>query len=112
MSYFVTVSFDLKNANTEDYVNVYNAFAVIGLQKQLKADNGVVVQLPTTTCAGTFNGASAGVVRDDLANRCSAAIEQLALSGEVFVTVGGDWAWGHRTPKANPLQIKVRSPYR
>lgn len=102
MSYLTTVSFDLKNANAEDYVRVYNAFAALGLQKQLKADNGVVAQLPTTTCAGFFNGASASAVRDDLANRTSEAIEQLGLSGEVFVVVGGDWAWGHRLPKAAP----------
>lgn len=112
MSYFVTVSFDLKNAQWEDYERIYNAFAALGLKKQLNASNGNVVQLPTTTCAGEFNGASAGAVCDDLASRCKAAVEQLNLSGEVFVAVGGDWAWAHRTPKANPLPIKVRLPNR
>jgi len=110
MSYLVTVTFDLKNASAEDYTNVYEAFAKLGLHQQLKADNGAVVQLPTTTCVGTFTGTTAGSVRDDMANRCETAIEQLGLSGEVFVVVGGNWAWGHRTPKApaKGFQIKMR----
>lgn len=106
MSFMVTVSFDLKNAKTEDYVRVYDAFKSLGLNKQIKADNGAVVQLPTTTCVGFFNGATASAVCGDLANRCQAAVEKLALSGEVFVATGGDWSWAHRLPKAAGVSVR------
>jgi hypothetical protein len=106
MSYLVTVSFDLKNAKTEDYGRVYDAFKSLALHKQIKADNGVVVQLPTTTCVGYFDGVSASAVRDDLANRTQAAVEQLGLSGEVFVAVGGDWSWARRLPKAASASVR------
>lgn len=100
------VLFDLKNAKAEDYGRVYDAFKGLGLHKQVKADNGVVVQLPTTTCVGFFNGASASAVCSDLANRSQAAVEQLGLSGEVFVAVGGDWSWAHRLPKAASASVR------
>lgn len=99
MSYMVTVSFDLKNAQTEDYARVYDAFKPLGLYKQIKADNGVAVQLPASTCAGFFNGTSAIAVRDDLATRLQTTVEQLGISGEVFVAIGGDWSWAYRQPK-------------
>lgn len=106
MSFMVTVSFDLKNAKTEDYVRVYDAFKSLSLPKQVtKADKGVV-QLPTTTCVGFFEGTTASAVCADVANRCQAAVEKLGLSGEVFVATGGDWAWTHRLPKAAGVSVR------
>ena len=98
MSYLVTVTFDLKNAQSKDYDLVYKSFAALGLSKEVKASNGNTYTLPNTTCLGAFNGTSAGSVRDDFAKRTQNAIAGLGLTGEVFVVVGGDWGWALRYP--------------
>lgn len=106
MSYFVTVSFDLQNASREDYERVYRAFSVLGLQKEMTSSDGIKVQLPTTTCAGEFTDTAAASVRDYFAAKTKEAIEQNGLNGEVFVAVGGDWAWAHRYPRAVAFNMR------
>lgn len=98
MSYLVTVTFDLKNAQPKHYDLVYSSFAALGLSKEVKASNGKTYTLPNTTCSGEFSGTSAAAVRDDFAKRTQNAIAELGLSGEVFVVVGGDWGWALRYP--------------
>ncbi|MFA6959224.1 MAG: hypothetical protein WC205_00555 [Opitutaceae bacterium] len=100
MSYLVTVTFDLKNAQSKDYDLVYKSFAALGLSKEAKGSDGKTYTLPNTTCLGEFTGASTSAVRDDLAKRTENAIAELGLTGEVFVVVGDDWRWALRFPKA------------
>ncbi|MCC6589048.1 MAG: hypothetical protein IT168_20290 [Bryobacterales bacterium] len=97
MSYFAVCTFDLKNANYDDYQKAYSDLAQIGLNKQLNSSQGSTITLPTTTTAGEFNGASAASVRDDLCNRVSASFSRRGFTSEIFISVGGDWGWGHRT---------------
>jgi hypothetical protein len=42
---------------------------------------------------GTFNGASAAQVGDDIRARIQTAFKARTLTSEIFVVVGGDWAW-------------------
>lgn len=98
MSYFVVVTFDIANGKAEDYETVYNEFAKIGLRRTLTYGQGNKIQLPTTTTAGEFNGQNAGSVRDDLCDKTQQIFTRNRLKGEIFVSVGGDWAWGHRRP--------------
>ncbi len=96
MSYFCSVSFDLKDGKSEDYTNIYKALSSIGLAHSLKASNGSTIVLPTTMVAGEFNGPSAVKVRDDLTAKIIKAFEDNKLKGEIFVVVGGDWVWSSR----------------
>lgn len=97
MSYFVVCTFDLANASREDYKNAYSDLARIGLSGSLASSDGTRITLPTTTTAGEFNGSSAASARDDVASRVQAVFRKRGFSSEIFVAVGGNWAWGHRT---------------
>lgn len=98
MTHFVTVTFDIANGQYNDYQTVYKDFAELGLSRSLQTSQGKVVKLPTTTTAGEFNGASAAAVRDQVCTQAQQCFTRRGLQGEIFVSVGGDWAWGHRLP--------------
>jgi uncharacterized protein YcbX len=97
MSYLVFCTFDLKNASQSDYTNAYADLQKIGLNRVVKSDQGREVVIPTTATMGFFSGTSAGSVRDDIANRVQAALKARRFDSEIFVVVGGNWAWGART---------------
>ena len=98
MSYFVVVTFDIANGRSEDYEAIYQNFAALGLSRTLPSGQGNTVKLPTTTTAGEFNGQSASAVRDYLCDQTQQCFVRRRLNGEIFVSVGGDWSWGHRRP--------------
>lgn len=97
MSYLVFCTFDLKNASRQDYDNAYSGLAKLGMKKVVKSDNGSDVVIPTTSVMGTFNGTSAGKVRDDIVSSVRSAFSRRGFTSEIFVVVGGDWAWGAGT---------------
>ncbi len=97
MAYLVTCTFDLKNATRTDYQNAYADLEGIGLKKVIVSDQGNEVVTPTTMTIGTFNGQSAGAVRDYVRDNVQGAFRSRRFSSEIFVTVGGDWAWGGAT---------------
>lgn len=97
MSYFVICTFDLKNAAYEDYQKAYSDLAKIGLSKTVISSQSKEITLPTTTTAGKFNGTNEMTVRDDLLARVREAFKTRGFTSEIFVSIGGDWAWGHNT---------------
>ena len=94
MSYLAVLSFDLANASREDYENAYADLARLGLHRHLPADIGGQVMLPTTTCAGTFDGSTARSVADDLMRKVKEAFTRRRFSSEIFLSAAGNWAWG------------------
>lgn len=97
MTYLVYCTFDLKNASAKDYENAYADLQRIGLAKVVKADEGRQVVIPTTSTMGFFNGTSAAAVCTDVRNSVQAAFRARLLKSEIFIVVGGDWAWGAGT---------------
>jgi hypothetical protein len=97
MSYFVLCTFDLKNANRQDYDNAYADLEKFGLKKVIVGDQGGNVVIPTTTVAGTFTGANAGAVRDFVREKAKTAFAARRFVSEIFVLVGDNWAWGGAT---------------
>jgi hypothetical protein len=97
VAYLATCTFDLKNASRTDYQNAYSDLERIGLKQAIVAESGTKVVAPTTMTIGTFNGQSAGGVRDHLVQAVKAAFAARRFSSEIFITVGGDWAWGSGT---------------
>lgn len=97
MSYLVFCTFDLKNASSQDYKTAYAELDKLGLKKVVKSNGGGEVVIPSTSTMGTFNGTSAGSVRDDMSARVQNAFRAKNLSSEIFLVVGGDWAWGAKT---------------
>jgi len=97
MSYNVFCTFDLKNASTQDYQNAYRDLSNIGLQKVVTGEGGGKAAIPTTAAMGQFTGASAAAVRTDVRSKVAAAFNARKFTSEIFVVVGGDWAWGAMT---------------
>lgn len=94
MDYLVSCSFDLKRASSDDYKNAYFELEKIGLKKVIISDGGGNVVIPTTMVVGKFNGDSAASVRDYIKNLVKNIFKLRNFSSEIFVVVGGDWAWG------------------
>ena len=94
MSYLVVLSFDL-NANSQDLYDDLNiGLNNMGLKKELRSSSGKTVALPSNTYSGTFTGAEAGKVRDDIAEQIKKIFNDNNAHGRVFLAIGGDsWAW-------------------
>lgn len=97
MSHLVMCTFDLKQASKQDYDNAYADLASVGLERVIVADNSNNVVIPTTTVAGTIDGQSATTIRDNICDKVQALFRARRFTSEIFVVVGGDWAWGART---------------
>lgn len=97
MTYLVFCTFDLKNASATDYQNAYADLEKIGLTKIHKGSGGSNVVIPTTAAMGEFEGTRAGNVRDDISKQVQNSFAARGFKSEIFVVVGGDWAWGART---------------
>ncbi|QEI11807.1 hypothetical protein [Cellvibrio japonicus] len=93
MSYLVFCTFDLKNASSQDYKNVYSDLDKLGLKKIVKSGNGGDAVIPTTSVMGEFNGTSAESVRDHVRSQVKQAISNRGLKSEIFLIASGDWAW-------------------
>ena len=97
MSYFVTVTFDIKNGTPQDYANVLTELNSIGLYENIIGGSNTTSKLPSNTFAGEFNGLDLTSVRDDICNRIQSIFRKCKVKSEIFVAVGGDWGWGIRT---------------
>lgn len=97
MSYLVFCTFDLKNASNQDYQNAYADLEKLGLNRVAVNSQGNKVVIPTTSTMGTFNGTSAAAVCTDIRNRVQSAFKARGFKSEIFVVVGGDWAWAPGT---------------
>ena len=97
MSYFVHVTFDISNQTSgtdqalEGVLNEMGLYAtIVGLSKK-------TLKLPANTFAGEFTGDGAGRIRDDLCTRIQDVFRSRGIKSDIFVTVGGNWAWGMRS---------------
>lgn len=97
MSYFVTLSFDLAGATFADYSIAYADLARIGLHNRITSSSGDSVVLPTTTCAGEFQGSSGPEVSEFVHRQVWGAFTARGFAFEIFVSVGADWAWVHNS---------------
>lgn len=97
MSYLVFCTFDLKGASARDYENAYSDLKDLGLSKVQKTKKDGEAVIPTTSAMGEFTGSSAVSVRDDIRANVKAAFAARRFRSEIFVIVGGNWAWGATT---------------
>lgn len=92
MSYLVFVTFDLKNASSQNYQDAYSDLEKLGLKKVHKNGEATSV-IPTTAAMGFFDGESASKVCEALRERIRAAFVARQFKSEIFLVTGGDWAW-------------------
>lgn len=96
MSYQVFCTFDLKNADSQDYKNAYSDLADIGLERVVKGKNSDVV-IPTTSAIGDFDGSSVEQVRDEVRKQVRSAFKARGFRSEIFLAIGEDGTWGSAT---------------
>jgi hypothetical protein len=96
MSFGVFCTFDLKNATSAQYKQVYEDLAKIGLARVVAGTKGNVV-IPTTSVTGQFDGVSAHAVRDHVREKVKQAVSARGLRSEIFVFVGANTTWGATT---------------
>lgn len=97
MSYLVFCTFDLKDASSTDYKNAYADLEKFGLTKVVKSDSGGDSVIPTTAAMGFLDGVDAPTVRSHIRTMVKNAFTARGFSSEIFVIVGGKWAWGTTT---------------
>lgn len=97
MTYLAFCTFDLKNASRQDYVNAYADLKKLGLERVRKSSTGSDVVIPTTSVMGEFTGTDAPSVRDYVRQQVKDAFAAQGFTSEIFVIVGGNWAWGAST---------------
>ena len=101
MGCFVTITFDLHGASSEDYQNAYAEFNRLGYSNTIYSRVGHEIRLPESTYVGHFPGLRSSRIRTEQADRVQKALERINLSASIFVVTGSKWAWGYR--KARPF---------
>lgn len=96
-SFFVTVAFDLKDATSAHYQCAEENLGTVGLRRTVSRNDGSKVELPYNTFAGLFNGETSAKVCGDVMAKAKTALNKCRVSGRMFVSVGGDWAWNSTT---------------
>ena len=94
MKFFVTVTFEVKDGSKEDYKRIYKELENLGFYKILKASNGNIVTIPTSTVVSETTGSNADLLRDTVRDKLNIVFKACKLKGDVFIIVSSDWSWG------------------
>jgi hypothetical protein len=100
MSFGVTVTFDIHNSEDADYDEITKLLESIKLYKSVKSDKNKIIDLPNNTYFGEFDSSqikSTGDLSGSIVNWIKKEFDRMDLRSNIFVAVGGDWAWGSRT---------------
>lgn len=97
MTFLAFCTFDLKNASRQDYADAYSDLKQLGLARVRKSSTSSEVVIPTTSVIGEFTGKDAPSVRDYVRKLVKDAFTARGFTSEIFVIVGGNWAWGATT---------------
>lgn len=93
MSYMVTLTFDLKNAESVDYDCLESELKKIHLMPKLKGNDGKFYFLPRNTYAGEVAGKDGGSIRNEYVKLIKLAFNNCKVKGKFYVVVGNDWSW-------------------
>jgi len=96
MSYFVTVTYDIKNEGADTYAKIAAKLEDFGLFDKVVGSSKKSLDLPMNTFAGEFTGDSSKSIRDDISELINNFFKAEGIKGRVFIFVGDSWAWGIR----------------
>jgi hypothetical protein len=96
VSFLAFCTFDLKNADRNDYNDAYADLEDIGLKRVVAGSKNEVV-IPTTSVMGTYKGSSVESVRDYVRSKVKDAFSARGFTSEIFVVVGENGTWGSTT---------------
>ncbi|MGD8778592.1 MAG: hypothetical protein PVH88_06470 [Ignavibacteria bacterium] len=96
MSWLVVLTYELYNAEIQDYELVNKNLVKIGLINEIVSPGGVKSQLPLRTFAAQFskdiNNTSQDIV-DYIEEKALTVLREYNLEGKIFVSVGDNWSW-------------------
>ncbi len=96
MSYFVCITFDLKDAKTSDYPKVKAELEEIDFTKFVTGRKKQDRPLPSNTFVAEFDVNDfdkTSEVAEWVSSQFKAISKRLDLSGKCFISVGRNWAW-------------------
>ncbi|WP_425803151.1 hypothetical protein ACHOLT_17265 [Desulfitobacterium sp. Sab5] len=98
MSYFVTLTFDLSDAEADDYENVKSELTKNGLYDTATGNSGKQIELPFNTYCGQFEESNntSESLRNYFTDKESQVFNTCKVKGNLFVSVGNGWSWGQR----------------
>lgn len=92
MSFFVTLTFDLTNASSDDYEFIEDELDSLGLYNELEGKKRSI-KLPNNTYGGEFNGENTLEVKSYIAENVKIIFKKLTVKSTYFITVGSGWSW-------------------
>ncbi len=93
MSYLVHLSLHFPMETAGTYEKTKRVLNEMGLYGSLAAKDKTLAVLPRNTFAGQFEGENASTIRADLGARVAAAFKANGIAANIFISVGGTWAW-------------------
>jgi|GEM_PF-2051559 len=93
MSYLVTLTLDLEDAQSQDYKCLTDQLKELHLENRLRGKSGKYARLPLNTYARVINGRNAKDLANGLMRRLDDIFEECDIEGKVLVTVGDFWCW-------------------
>tara|TARA_R110002096_G_C14082188_1_gene676676 strand:+ start:186 stop:482 length:297 start_codon:yes stop_codon:yes gene_type:complete len=93
MAYLVTLTFDLKDAESQDYECIQTALAKISLQSKLKGKNGRFTDLSKNTFSGVVDGKTSLDLRETYTSNISKIFKDCKVKGRFYVSVGDNYSW-------------------
>lgn len=97
MRYFAVCSFDLTETETPSLDTAHAILEQLGFHRQISSGPGSIVDLPSTTVAGFFEGESEDLIRDTLTESVRRSFAKYGLKGTMFVMVSQNMIWSLAT---------------
>jgi|ERR1022692_1479601 hypothetical protein len=92
MSFFVQVTFDLKDSKSSDYLKIEKALSEMGLVRTIEKD-GTIIELPHNTFAGVRNDPNEMSILKAVENDIHIFSKQEGIEGNVFISVAAKWEY-------------------
>ena len=99
MPYFVTVTFDLRYADTSIYPKIQRELESLDFSKIITGNKNIEKGLPANTFAARFDNSEFDLpseLRDYVSDELKNIFKRFSLKGKFFVCAGKNWAWKHK----------------
>jgi hypothetical protein len=88
----VTLSNDLRGADSADYEDLHDGLCSLGFQDRVVSGSRPSVDLPSSTHVAIVQGSSAAAVKSGIADQIEVLFERLGIHGRCVLSVGTHWA--------------------
>lgn len=96
MSFFVSITFDLNNADTAIYSKIHQDFEQLDFSKFISGRKKTDQQLPSNTFVADFDSSEfskSAELTDWVKSEIKDVFKKHSVKGNFFITAGQKWAW-------------------